>query len=556
MVDLLTTPVNLYIPMLLRETTRLMMSANFNCSYNCSEHGDCDNGTCVCEVQFNGDACGEPNVSYFVAFATIFFVIGTVSFVQLLLCVRSEFLKMKTPNFWQACRVTTQKALYLLMFLAAGVRGVYFSSSVKAPHEWAPYLLSAYYTILLTGASLIVCFWAEIFHLTNIRWDKPRFLSKSFIGFITFNVLTYSLLIVELILSQFADHLEVKPDFLNHVFNGCYAVLLFIVVIFFLFYGVEVYFKIRGGFASGPIRCIDSAQLHQSRFGLIFQACMLMITVCFLFSEILGQFWKNKVPVLSRNFHDVTFRVVELGVALWFPCVLWNCMSPEQLWILNPKKILKKLELDTLQPHNESEYLVPEGRKISIRKSDDTASQEKLPDCFICYDSERNDAGPLIQPCLCKGDVGAVHHDCLRKWLVESADNPDNLHCKVCKELYELERGQAWLPAGFTLTSWLYTASIVTVMCASAAGAWIIIHMYEDSGVRMLTVGIALLIQYICLKFLGFSAVTAYQRAKVSAIKILGRRKIHINGRTADSSPEPVKYNLTTGLPPMEETRV
>lgn len=49
---------------------------------------------------------------------------------------------------------------------------------------------------------------------------------------------------------------------------------------------------------------------------------------------------------MSRNAYDIIFRVVELGVALWFPCVLWNCMSPEQLWILNPKKILKKLDID------------------------------------------------------------------------------------------------------------------------------------------------------------------------------------------------------------------
>lgn len=45
--------------------------------------------------------------------------------------------------------------------------------------------------------------------------------------------------------------------------------------------------------------------------------------------------------------YDVIFRIVELGVALWFPCVLWNCMRPEQLWILNPKKILKRLDITT-----------------------------------------------------------------------------------------------------------------------------------------------------------------------------------------------------------------
>ena len=35
-------------------------------------------------------------------------------------------------------------------------------------------LLSAYYPVVLTSASLIVCFWAEVFHLREIRWDRPR----------------------------------------------------------------------------------------------------------------------------------------------------------------------------------------------------------------------------------------------------------------------------------------------------------------------------------------------------------------------------------------------
>ena len=34
----------------------------------------------------------------------------------------------------------------------------------------------------------------------------------------------------------------------SHIFNGCYAALMFVVVVFFLIYGVEVFFKVRGGF--------------------------------------------------------------------------------------------------------------------------------------------------------------------------------------------------------------------------------------------------------------------------------------------------------------------
>lgn len=41
-------------------------------------------------------------------------------------------------------------------------------------------------------------------------------------------------------------------------------------------------------------RCVDPAQLHQSRFGLVFQAVILLATVCFLLSDILGDMWKDK----------------------------------------------------------------------------------------------------------------------------------------------------------------------------------------------------------------------------------------------------------------------
>ena len=41
-------------------------------------------------------------------------------------------------------------------------------------NEMSTSLMSAYYPVLLTGNSLIVCFWAEVFHLREIRWDRPR----------------------------------------------------------------------------------------------------------------------------------------------------------------------------------------------------------------------------------------------------------------------------------------------------------------------------------------------------------------------------------------------
>lgn len=65
--------------------------------------------------------------------------------------------------------------------------------------------------------------------------------------------------------------------------------------------------------------------------------------------------------------------------------------------------------------------------------------------------------------------------------------------------------------------------SLVTVMCGTIAGAWTLIQMYDDAYIRSLAAGATLLIIYVCLKFLGFNTFSAYQRARYSAVKILGR---------------------------------
>lgn len=77
-----------------------------------------------------------------------------------------------------------------------------------------------------------------------------------------------------------------------------------------------MFFKIRGGFVydTGEENLnINASQVHQSRIGLLSQAMMLMVIVGFLTSEMLGDFWKQKVPVNSRNWYDVIFRMVEVG---------------------------------------------------------------------------------------------------------------------------------------------------------------------------------------------------------------------------------------------------
>ncbi|XP_050355861.1 uncharacterized protein LOC126777051 [Nymphalis io] len=531
------------------------------CALGCSGRGDCMNGTCLCEIRYSGDECAGPNLPYHACIGGVFLLVAFVCAVQLTICVVTEYRRLKAPTFLRACKVTTQKMLYLVAFLASLIRGAYFVSPSAFQEGWATSLLSAYYPLMMSGSSLIVCFWAEVFHLRDIRWERPRFISKSFLAFVTFNVISYSLLAAEVLTTNIADTSAEKKSFYQHVFNGCYAVLLFIVVIFFLIYGVEVYFKLRGEFlretkvctiisprpgpstaaegddvqdtlvtkqgiqtdladSDGSVdpRSVNHSQLHQSRVGLVSQALMLILIAGFLASETLSEFWKTKVPVVSRNWHDVVFRLAEIGVALWFPCVLWNCMAPERLWLLNPRRLLAR-QLDESRLSDLLAHKLPSDSK-NVETDSLVGSVGSSRDCWICYDSSRPE--PLITPCRCTGDVAAVHHDCLRRWLVESAASPDGLKCKVCNTPYIVqETNRVEWQRGFTCGAWLRTGLSVACVCGAAGGAWVLVQLFPSPVPRVLAAGAALLVCYVAVRFLGMNTVTAYQRAKVSSLKIL-----------------------------------
>lgn len=111
------------------------------------------------------------------------------------------------------------------------------------------------------------------------------------------------------------------------------------------------------------------------------------------------------MPINSRNLHNILFRLVEIGVAIWFPAVLWNCIQPSELWILNPRKLLAKLD-----QHRNIETITTD-TKLSEDKDNEAFLDRR--ECWICYDSDKKE--PLIQPCDCTGDVSSVHHECLRR---------------------------------------------------------------------------------------------------------------------------------------------
>ncbi|XP_022085187.1 uncharacterized protein LOC110976320 isoform X2 [Acanthaster planci] len=562
-----------------REATvylRKMMEASNqeNCPANCSGHGDCHDGVCICELEFQGIECEDINNAYFVAFGIIFYLLSTCCTIQLILCIQSDFSRLKNPSFQKALKVTTQKLLYFLVIIAALSRALYFSLQRYLPETWASNMLSMYYPLLLSCFSLVVCFWAEAFHLSDKQHSNPGFLRDSFCYFILFNVLLYILLVAQFITME---TLSFDHQLLSNIFNGCFAGLMTIEVIFFLVYGVEVFFKIKGAFTvnyhstnqlpaadigqlnvnsmgqspdqshdlsviGANIKSVDVSIMHQSRIGLLFQGLLQILMVLFLMLSVTEPQWRESLPVLKRNVHDVLFRIVEVGLALWFPCVLWKSRSPESLWMLNPTRLFRQTrdEEKSQGSKKEDDWLLCRKRAPTYDSTTDSSRVEKELECWICYDLQRTDAGPMIQPCECKGDVACVHHECLKRWLIESADNPEALHCKVCQAEYQLKTGSACIWKGFQLKQGFFTALAVGIMAGGPVAVYYIMEKYPSDVVSVVSIGACILLEIVCLKYLGISLCTAYNRASIASLRIIGKmvNKQETIATTTTSPPE------------------
>lgn len=97
----------------------------------CSGRGDCLNGTCLCEIRYAGDECSGFNLPYYAGISSVFYFVALISVIQLFICIVAEYQRLKQPSVLRACRVTTQKLLYFMVFVASSLRGAYFTTPVS-----------------------------------------------------------------------------------------------------------------------------------------------------------------------------------------------------------------------------------------------------------------------------------------------------------------------------------------------------------------------------------------------------------------------------------------
>lgn len=68
----------------------------------------------------------------------------------------------------------------------------------------------------------------QVFHLRDIRWERPRFLSKSFLAFVTFNLISFSLLAAEVLTTNVpGTTIKQKVSSEGDPFQKCSWFLLF-----------------------------------------------------------------------------------------------------------------------------------------------------------------------------------------------------------------------------------------------------------------------------------------------------------------------------------------
>jgi len=68
-----------------------------------------------------------------------------------------------------------------------------------------------------------LCVFLQLFHLQDVRCEKPQFLSKSFLGFVIFNIISFFFLLIELLTtSKIAPNAEERVRSKYFIFNQGY----------------------------------------------------------------------------------------------------------------------------------------------------------------------------------------------------------------------------------------------------------------------------------------------------------------------------------------------
>ncbi|XP_065885390.1 uncharacterized protein [Dysidea avara] len=492
------------------------------CLQCCNHRGLCNNGTCACQFEFSGQACENPNLSYLVSFACVFFLLFVIATIQLVLCMLFDSRKSGRPGLRNAFRVTTQKILYGIVIGAAGTRGIYFTVQEYIPSQWGDLLLSLYYPALITGFSLLMCHWAESFQNSELMCvTRHQYLNKYSVAFVLFNMFVYSLWVAEVI-STLLMKSSLQERQAN-IFNVVFAFLMLLTLLGFACIGVKLFLQKR----SNDKMIVNSKQQKHSVVGLVTQTLLQGLVVILLLYDVFSHLYHNEVT------DNVTIRimihVLEFGVALWFSCALWNIKKPDALWVLNPELVLHMSPVKEKQPNYGT---------ISARAEDR---------CFICLDKDPDE--DLIFPCKCRGELGVVHPSCLQKFyitLISSKNPSEPLRCRICKHKYKIETPGFWLILSVPS---VYRRLIIQALILFVILGISVVIIYFSAvcippvAAKFFVICITIVIDLVILQIAGYNWWSYYKKIQAASVRIDGPRAV-IQDTSELAQPQPASQEV------------
>lgn len=417
------------------------------------------------------------------------------------------------------------------------------------------------------------------------------FLKKSSIPFILFNSIIYLGTLLQFTIHLFSNFIDFETDtttLITIVFNSILSFVLFSTQVSLLTIGVEIYFKIQGAFRyedqinkplfqqllrrnrqnscseiypldgknldnftnssdfkSTPLK-IKSRRVHShtdinfryalaARLGVCLQGFFSLLLSLFIVSDIMRDQWIKTVDTNHQSVYIVSQTVVEFLVMVWFPSFLWNSISPKNLWLLNPRLLLK----------NVATYSENEQVQVTTRKST-SISKGSSETCYICCDG--GNKSRIVNPCLCKGGLNSVHHDCLKLWILNTINAKDSgyevvdptaygenttaiipknkkkkvIRCKVCNYPYKISQTTVDFMDAVKVVNWKLVVPVMIVAGVMPYVAFLGFGMLDRSKIlKIVTTGCAIIFEYGCLKLLGFNLVKVYIAAQQGAIRIL-----------------------------------
>ena len=113
---------------------------------------------------------------------------------------------------------------------------------------------------------------------------------------------------------------------MNEIFNGCFAFLMFFVLVFFLIYGVEIFYKVKGAFKHSSTNTavvvahgdsvgdkhVNVGQLFQSRMGLSVQAGVYNDYVTLILSDLISMPITIALLIIYHHTYNICFPYYEL----------------------------------------------------------------------------------------------------------------------------------------------------------------------------------------------------------------------------------------------------